>query len=104
MRKFLLSAVFTVLFSFAAWAVPPSVVLVQYHVTLNLVTITHGVGQTQTKQLGPLDARKKFKDNAEELQTLFSALYADGYELRNSSELGSVAAGTQTVMYVFVRQ
>jgi hypothetical protein len=102
MRTFLLSALLTVMVSLAALAEPPRVVVVQYHVTFNQITITRGVGQTRTKQLGPLNARNKFQDNAEELQSIFNTLYLDGYELRSSSEVGSVAAGTQTVTYVFV--
>jgi len=89
--------------SFTAFATPPSIVLVQYHVINNLLTVTRGVGKTQTIELGALDARKKFQSNAEQLYTLFNGLYAEGYELRNSSEIGSVAGNTQTVTYVFVK-
>jgi hypothetical protein len=103
MRTYLLSAVFAAMVSFAAFAGPPSVVLVQYHVMFNQLTVTRGVGKSQTIQLGSLEARKHFQSNAEQLHTLFNGLYAEGYELRNSSELGSVAASTQTVTYVFVK-
>ena len=103
MRTFLLSAVFTAMVSPAAVAAPPSVVLVQYHIVSNQLTVTRGIGKTQTIELGALDARKKFQSNAEQLHALFSQLYAEGYELRNSSELGSVVANTQTVTYVFVK-
>ena len=104
MRTFLLSAVLAAMVSLGALATPPPhLVLVQYHVTFNQLTVTRGVGQTQTIELGALDARKKFQSNAEQLYTLFNGLYAEGYELRNSSELGAVAANTQTVTYVFVK-
>lgn len=103
MRTFLLSAVFAVLFSLNAFATPPSVVLVQYHLINNLLTVTRGVGKTQTIELKDLDVRKNFASNAEQLHTLFSALYAEGYELRNSSEIGSTSNNTQTVTYVFVK-
>ncbi|HEX8504924.1 MAG TPA: hypothetical protein VF630_06120 [Hymenobacter sp.] len=103
MRTFWLSAVFTVLFSLTAFATPPSVVLVQYHLLNNLLTVTRGVGKTQTIELKNLDVRKNFAPNAEQLHTLFSGLYAEGYELRNSSEIGSPARNTQIVTYVFVK-
>lgn len=103
MRKFLLSTAFTAMVSFSAVAGPPSMVLVQYHMINNLLTVTRGVGNTQTIELGALDVRKKFQANAEQFYTLFSGLYAQGYELRNSSEIGSTANNTQTVTYVFVK-
>jgi hypothetical protein len=103
MRTFLLSAVFTAIISFAAVAAPPSVVLVQYHIVSNQLTVTRGIGKTQTIELGDLDARKKIPTNAEQFYILFSGLYAEGYELRNSSEIGSPANNTQTVTYVFVK-
>ncbi|MBH8558573.1 hypothetical protein [Hymenobacter negativus] len=103
MRTLMLSAVFTLMLSQMAVAAPPSLVLVQYHYITNSLTVTRGLGQTQTIELAPLDVKKKFQANAEGLYTLFAGLYGEGYTLQNSSEIGSSSSGTLTVNYVFVK-
>lgn len=103
MRTLLLSAVFTLLMSSMAVGAPPTLVLVQYHYVTNSLTVTRGPAQTQTIELAPLDVKKKFQANAEQLLSVFTGLYGEGYTLQNSSEIGSASSGTLTVNYVFVK-
>jgi hypothetical protein len=103
MRTLFLSAVFTILLTQLAAGAPPSLVLVQYHYVTNSLTVTRGLGQTQTIELAPLDVKKRFQDNAEQFHALFAGLYGEGYTLQNSSEIGSPTSGTLTVNYVFVK-
>ena len=101
--KFLLSIVFATMVSFTALAVPPSLVLVQYHAFNNSLTVTRGVGQTKTIELENLAVKKRFQSNAEQLYTLFSDLYAEDYTLHDTAEIGKATDGAQTVTYVFVK-
>ncbi|MBO2010230.1 hypothetical protein [Hymenobacter negativus] len=104
MRTFLLSAVLTVILSLPALAAPPSVVLVQIHSRNNTLTLTRGPQNTRTIALGTQEAIKNFEPNAEKLLVLFTELYTDGYELKNST-VSNISAGgfDETVTYVFVK-
>ena len=101
MRTLLLSAVFTALVSLTAFAAPPSLVLVQYHVWDDLLTVTRGAGETKTIPLRTLNSRKSRVPNAEQLHALFAGLYAEGYELKNSTKYSN--SSTETVTYIFVK-
>ena len=102
MRSFLLSAVFTVMVSFVALAVPPGVVLVQYHWSSRLITVTRGPGKTENIPTSPIN-EKNYAVNAERLQELFAKLYEEGYSLQNSSTIAAGFPSIETVTYVFVK-
>ncbi|MDB5268568.1 MAG: hypothetical protein JWP58_1608 [Hymenobacter sp.] len=104
MRTFLLSAVFTAMLSLPASATPPSVVLVQMHSRNSTITITRGPRNTRTIELDAPHAVKNYDAAAEKLLAVFSELYADGYELKNSTVSDITAnAASETVTYVFVK-
>lgn len=104
MRTFLLSAVFAVMVSLSALAIPPSVVLVQMHSRTNNITITRGPRNTRTIEIADPASVKNYEANAEKLLAVFSELYADGYELKNSTVSNiTPSGGAETVTYVFVK-
>jgi hypothetical protein len=104
MRTFLLGILFTVITSLAAFGTPPSVVLVQMHSRTNAITITRGPRNTRTIDIADPAAVKSYDANAEKLLAVFSELYADGYELKNSTVSNiTPSGGAETVTYVFVK-
>ena len=103
MRKFLLSAVFTVMVALSAVATPPpSVVLVQFHYYERLITVTRGAGKTENLQALP-NAPKNFVANAEQLQSLFSKLYEEGYLLQSTATSAAGMTSLEVTTYVFVK-
>lgn len=101
MRKFLMSAVFTVV-SLVAFANPPSVVLVQCHWSSRVITVTRGPGKTESMPTLPA-VEKNYATNAEQLQQLFAKLYEEGYSLQNSSITAAGIPSIETVSCVFVK-
>ena len=104
MRALLLSAVFTAMVSLTAFGDPPGVVLVQFHSRNNALTVTRGPGKTETLDVPEPRVPKNYGKSAEKLLAVFAGLYAEGYELKNStvSDAGSPSA-FETVTYVFVK-
>ena len=95
MARFVLTAFFVALFSVAAFAGPPSLVIVERHT--GAIIITRGVGQTETVgALRGVDNPKNYQANVEQLHTIFSKLYAEGYTLQNSSSISAPPIATYT--------
>ncbi|MDQ2771844.1 MAG: hypothetical protein M3Y54_15250 [Bacteroidota bacterium] len=103
MRKLLLSVVFTVLLSLTALGSPPSLVLVQFHGRTNTITISWGPGQTETLKVDEPRVPKNYAAYAEKLLAIFTSLYTEGYELKNSSVNDIHSGISETVTYVFVK-
>ena len=104
MRTFLLSAAFTVMLSLSAFAAPPSLVLVQFHGRNNTITITRGPGKTEIIEVPEPHVVKNYAASAEKLHAVFTSLYAEGYEIKNSTVNDiSGSAPFETVTYVFVK-
>ena len=103
MRTFLLSAVFAAMVSFSAFATPPSLALVQFHARNNTITISRGPGQTETKQVEEPLVPKNYAVYSEKLLAIFTSLYAEGYELKNSTVSSGGSTNFETVTYIFVK-
>ena len=104
MNKLLLSAIFLVMTSLTALGNPPSMALVQFHARNNTITISRGPGQTETRQVDEPVVPKNYAAYSEKLLAIFTSLYAEGYELKNSTV--SYVSGNsiyETVTYVFVK-
>lgn len=100
MARFVLTAVFVAFLSLAAFAGPPSLIIVERH--QDAIIITRGVGQTEKLEArGTLHA-KNYQANAEQLHAVFSKLYAEGYTLQNSSSI-SFLGPFSTTTYTFVK-
>jgi hypothetical protein len=104
MRTFLLSAIFAVIVSLSAFAAPPSLALVQFHKRNNTITISRGTGQTETIQVDEPVVPKNYAAYSEKLLVIFTNLYAEGYELKNST-VNNISDNSlfETVTYVFVK-
>lgn len=104
MRTLLLSAVLTAILSYTAFATPPSLVLVQFHERNNTITISRGPGKTETIKVDEPRVPKNYAGYSEKLLALFTSLYAEGYEIKNSSvNTVTGTGGEETVTYVFVK-
>lgn len=104
MQKLFLSAIFTTMISFAALGNPPSLVLVQFHERNNTITVSRGPNKTETMKVEEPRVPKNYAAYSEKLLAVFTSLYAEGYELKNSSVNNITgAADMETVTYVFVK-
>ena len=104
MNKLLLGAFLLVMVSLTALGNPPSLVLVQFHARNNTITISRGPSQTKTVQVVEPTLPKNYAGHAEKLLDIFTGLYAEGYELKNST-VSNVSGNSvsETVTYIFVK-
>ncbi|WP_426058599.1 hypothetical protein [Hymenobacter sp. B1770] len=102
MMKLLLSIVFMVMVSVAAWAGPPSLVLVQYRAFPHHIKLTRGAGKTEV--IKPSSAAGNNKNaEFEQLHAVLTGLYREGYALQSTSVLGSADRATEVATYVLVK-
>ncbi|GAA4036447.1 hypothetical protein GCM10022409_21700 [Hymenobacter glaciei] len=104
MRKLVLGAVFTAMISLNALGSPPSLVVVQFHGRNNTITISRGPGKTETMKVPEPRLPKNQAAYSEQLLAIFTSLYTEGYEIKNSTVNNITSeGGIETVTYVFVK-
>ncbi|MBJ6107901.1 hypothetical protein JAO73_02680 [Hymenobacter sp. BT523] len=102
MPKILLSLIFTVLVSVAAYATPPSVVVIQTTGLNDHITVTRGAGKTEVvKPTSALDPNKHAR--IEQFQALLAGLYAEGYTIQSTTVANMAAPGSYVTTYVLVK-
>ena len=102
MRTFLLSVVFTVMVSWSAFAGPPSIILVDYYRSEAIITITRGIGKTETVKL-LRDRIGNRQANSEQLHTLLTNIYGEGYTLQSTAVSESSNSQFEKISYILVK-